>query len=228
MKIKTYLNTIKKEVESKSFNIWIGISLGNKYFTKENIKKYILWALENTKDDIAVLIGDKIHAINYEIRNNYTRERALQVALRKGQEIKQAVSKIVNQLPKDKQDKVHILSWKDIENNEDYKYFRNEILKEFKNNPTFHKRIIAISKENTVFKFTEEEFEKLSSYVLSELPLFVNGLRFKRKIYNLIPYPGIGKIDLLTMDLLKGKSFPELTKRLKIKHKTAILEAYVD
>jgi len=228
MEIKTYLNTTKEEVESKSFNIWIGISLGNKYFTKENIKKYILWALENTKEDVVILIADKIHAINYQIRNKYTKERAMQVALRKGQEIKQSVSKIIKQLPEKKQNKIHILLWNNIENDPDYKSIKNIIFNEFKVNPIFHKRIVEISKENMKFKFTEEEFEKLSFYVLNELPLFIKGVKYNKKVYNLIPYPGLGKIDYLTIDLLEGKSFPELTKKLKVENKTAILEAYVD
>ncbi len=32
MRIIKYLGTSKEEVEAKKFNIWIGISLGNKYF----------------------------------------------------------------------------------------------------------------------------------------------------------------------------------------------------
>ena len=87
---------------------------------------------------------------------------------------------------------------------------------------------MEIPKENKSFKFTEEEFKKLSFYALNELPLFIKGIKYDKKIYNLIPYPGLGKIDYLTIDLLEGKSFPELTKKLKIKNKSAILEAYVD
>ena len=118
--------------------------------------------------------------------------------------------------------------WDDIERNSDFKSTKNIILNEFKVNPIFHKRIVEIPKENKSFKFTEEEFKKLSFYALNELPLFIKGIKYDKKIYNLIPYPGLGKIDYLTIDLLEGKSFPELTKKLKIKNKSAILEAYVD
>jgi tRNA-dependent cyclodipeptide synthase len=227
MRIKTYLNTNKKEIENKKFNIWIGISFGNKYFTKNNIKEYILWALEHTREDVAVLIADKIHAINYELRNHYTKQRALQVALRKGQEIKESISKIIRELPKEQQKRIDILLWKDIENNEEYKLAKKNILQEFKTNPLFHKKIVEISKENLAFKFNDEEFEKLSSYVLNELPIFIKGVRYEMKVFDLIPYPGLGKIDELAIDLLKGKTFPELTKKLKINLKIAILEAYV-
>ena len=69
MKIKKIFNTTKKEIESKKFNIFIGISLGNKWFTKENLQEYLNWALENTKEKVLILIADKIHIINYNVRN---------------------------------------------------------------------------------------------------------------------------------------------------------------
>ncbi len=111
MIIKSFLNCNEQDIKSKKFNIFIGISLGNKYFSTENTRKYILWALENTKDTILVLIADKIHALNYEIFNDYTRERALQVALRKGEEIERLIQKLVHSLPKDKQPLIKICRW---------------------------------------------------------------------------------------------------------------------
>ena len=87
MKIKTFLNTDLKEIMSKKFNIFIGISLGNKYYSKGNIKDYILWALKNTNKGVLVVVADEIHAINYRVLNNYSLERARKVALKKGDEI---------------------------------------------------------------------------------------------------------------------------------------------
>ena len=77
MRIEQYVNTTKDEVESKKHNIWIGVSLGNKYFTKENIRKYIEWALQHTKDSVLVLIGDDIYAINIEVLAGRSKAGAL-------------------------------------------------------------------------------------------------------------------------------------------------------
>ena len=71
MKIVTYLNTTKEEVESNKYNIWFGISLGNRYFSKENLKEYIPWLVRHTKDHVLVVIGDSIHAINIEVLDGY-------------------------------------------------------------------------------------------------------------------------------------------------------------
>ena len=74
MGIQQLFNTTKKDIESKKYNIFIPICLGNKFFTKKNTKKYLLWAIDHTKDKVLVLIADKIQAINYDVRNNNTEE----------------------------------------------------------------------------------------------------------------------------------------------------------
>ncbi len=48
------------------------------------------------------------------------------------------------------------------------------------------------------------------------------------KKYLLQPYPRLGEVDKLLMDLQNGVSFPELTKKLKITDKFATIEAYTD
>lgn len=229
--IKTYLNCSKQEIQSKKFNIFVGISLGNKYFTKENIKKYILWALENTKDDVLVLIADKNHAINYDVFNGYNPERALQVALRKGIETEESVKKIVRGLPKEKHHLIKVCKWEDARKSPYYQNKIKNFLNEFQNNSKFHDFIIQIIKENLNAKadnLNSEELDKLALYVLDELPIILNGVEFEGKIYDLHPYPGLSSLDDLFMNLQTGKMFPKLAKMLEIKNKIAEVEAYVE
>jgi tRNA-dependent cyclodipeptide synthase len=231
MKIKKYLNTNGEEVKSKKFNIFIGISLGNKYFTKENIKKYITWALENTRDNVLVLIADKNHAINYEVLNGYGPQRALQVALRKGEETEDSVKKIVRGLPKEKHHLIKICKWDDAKKSTYYQDKIKIILNEFSENTKFHDFIIKIVQENLNAKaegLNLEQLEKLSLYVLDELPILLNGVEFEGKIYNLHPYPGLSCLDDLLMGLQNGTMFPKLAKMLEIENKIAEVEAYVD
>jgi len=231
MEIKTYLNCSEQEIQSKKFNIFVGISLGNKYFTKENIKKYILWALENTKDDVLVLIADKNHAINYEVLNGYNPERALQVALRKGIETEESVRKIVRGLPKEKHHLIKVCKWEDARKSSYYQDKIKIFLDEFQNNSKFHDFIIQIIKENLNAKsdnLNSNELDKLALYVLDELPIILNGVKFEGKIYDLHPYPGLSSLDDLFMNLQTGKMFPKLAKMLEIKNKIAEVEAYVD
>lgn len=231
MLIKTYLNCTEQDIKSKKFNIFIGISLGNKYFTKENIKKYLLWALENTKEDVLVLIADKNHAINYQVLNGYNSERALQVALRKGIETEDSIKKIVRGLPKEKHPLIKICKWDDARKSIYYKNKIKIFLNEFKENNKFHNLIIKIVQENLNAKaegLNLEQLEKLSLYVLDELPILLNGVEFEGKIYDLHPYPGLSCLDDLLMGLQNGTMFPKLTKMLEIENKIAEVEAYVE
>jgi tRNA-dependent cyclodipeptide synthase len=231
MLIKTYLNCTEREIQSKKFNIFVGISLGNKYFSNENIKKYIIWALKNTKDDVLVIIADKNHAINYEVLNAYNPDRSLQVALRKGLEIEESVKKIVRGLPKEKHHLIKICRWEDARKSSYYQDKIKIFLNEFQENSKFHDFIVKIVQENLGNKaeiLDLEQLEKLALYVLDELPILLNGVEFEEKIYDLHPYPGLSCLDDLLMNLQNGKVFPKLTKILEIKNKIAEVEAYVE
>ena len=231
MKIKSFLNTNNKEIKSKKFNIFIGISLGNKYFSKGNIKDYILWALEHTKDGVLVVIADKIHAINYQILNKYNPNRALDVAVKKGDETEASIKKIINNLPKEKQGRVRIARWDDVRKSKYYKDKIKIIEKEFHKNKEFHDFILKIVRENLGSRVKDlnlEEVESLAQYVLDEIPIILNKVEFDGKSYDLHPYPGLSLMDDLLMGLQKKEFFPALAEKLDIKNKIAIVEGYAD
>lgn len=231
MRIVKYLNTNEEEVKLKRYNIFIGISLGNKYFSKEHIRKYIFWALENTKESVLVLIADKIHSINYEVLNGYKQERAIQVALRLGLEVEESIKKIVRSLPKEKRNLVKICKWEDAINSSYYIEKIKIFLKEYNENKEFRDFIIKIVQENLGEKaknLEKEKLEKLALYILDELPILLNGVEFEDKVYNLHPYPGLSCLDDLLIGLQEGRMFNNLAKKLEIKNKIAIIEAYVD
>jgi predicted acetyltransferase len=54
----------EEELNSKLFNIFIGISLGNKFLNKEIAEKYLRFCLEKTKEKVLVLIADEIDCVN--------------------------------------------------------------------------------------------------------------------------------------------------------------------
>jgi len=175
MKITTCLNTTEKEVLAKKFNIIIGISIGNKYFTKENIRDYLLWAVKNTKEKVAILIPDKIHAVNYEVRSGYKKERSLKRAINEGEKIENIAKDIIEELPFEKHSVMSILKWEDIET-EEYKRRVSVLYDEFKDNSKFRNEIIEIVKEYcNSEKLTDCDYEKLATYPLEELPMLVCG-----------------------------------------------------
>lgn len=226
MKITTYLNTTENEIADKKFNVLIGISIGNKYFSKENIRGYLLWAVENTKEKVAVLIPDKIHAVNYEVRSGYKKERAQRRAVREGEKIAMMIQDILNELPPEKHMLVKILKWKDIENDE-HKRMTSILYDEFKRNQRFREDILGIVKEYcNLEKLTDCDYEKLAAYPLEELPMLVCGITHEGIEYNLLPYPGFSRIDDLKIGLQEGTLYPEISKKLAIKNKLRLIEAY--
>lgn len=177
MKIGECLGTTKEEVESKKFNIWIGISLGNKYFTKENIEKYILWALEHTKEDVLIVIADRLYAIKLEFLDNYNKLRAFRVASRYGDDKEREINEILTKIPKEKMKLVKVARFKDIINTKYYEC-RLELLEEYyKKNKEFHDYIVEIVKEiyGTKKTLSDERIDSLAGYALKEIPIFLNG-----------------------------------------------------
>jgi tRNA-dependent cyclodipeptide synthase len=220
VKIAAYLNTNEKEINSKRFDVWIGISLGNKYFSKENLKEYILWAIENTRKNVNVLIADELHAINLEILNGYRKERALNKTKRMSDKIEKEIVEIINGISKP----IKILRWTDITNSSEYDKKLRVIRQEFKSDRKFHDNIFEIIKENPKAQsknLSDDELENLSEYVIQELPFFITN-------EGVLPYPGMGKLDRLLIGLQRENLFPKLSKELKITKYLRPLEAYVD
>lgn len=228
MRIATYLNTSKQEVFAKKLNIIIGVSLGNKYFTKEHILDYLLWSVENTKEKVTVLIPDKIHAVNYEVRSGYNNKRAEKKAQREGGKIKNIVEEIINGFSTEQKVMVNILKWEEIET-ENHKRMVAIFYDEFINNPKFKKDILDIVKEYFCSeKLANCDYEKLATYVLEELPMLVAGIEYEGIKYDLLPYPGISKIDYLKIGLQESTIYPELSKKLNITNKLRLIEAYAE
>lgn len=227
MRIATYLNTTEEEILAKKFNIVVGISLGNKDFTRGLVRGYLLWAIENTKEKVLVLIPDKIHSVNYEIKNGYKKERACKLSAREGEKVEKMVKEILDEFKPEKSALVTISKWEEIETDE-YKRMVSIFYDEFKNNVKFKNEIIGIVKESIKSdKLTEIDYERLAIYVLEELPFLICGAESDGIVFGLQPYPGISKIDHLTVDLQDGLRFPDITHKLSIRNKLRHIEAYI-
>jgi tRNA-dependent cyclodipeptide synthase len=235
MRIANYLNVTEKEIQNKQHNIWIGISLGNKYFTKENIREYILWAIDNTKDEVLVVIADALHAINLEVLDHRSPDRAFKKAVRIGDEKNKEIQEIIDTLPENKKNKVRVVRWKDILNHESYKRNLELIKNEYKTNPDFRALILEITKSGRsdraerISKMNNTELDRLVDYVLHELPPFVDGVQGYDQdlIYTVIPYPGLNKLNELAVGLSNKTLFLDLAQKLNLTHSIGIIEAYV-
>lgn len=237
MLLQRCLGIKKEDICKKIHNIWIGISLGNAYFTKEHIKEYILWALDNTADSVLIVIADRIHAINIEVLDGYKKKHAFDVALRKGDEKEQEVRDIIKELPASSQKMIHIAKFREMTNTKYHDYRLEVLFDAYKNDHHFHEYIVNIVYENSKVAYksrTIEEIDNLATYVLRELPVFLNGAKigglpeYGGKTYSLIPYPGLGLIDELLIGLQEKTLFPDLAEKLYITDPIAIVEAYCE
>jgi len=225
MKIQKTLNTTKEEIESKKFNIFIGISLGNKWFTKENLREYLNWALEHTKDKVLFWVGDKIQAINYNVRNkNHSKyNNNNNRALKNGLKIKEMLKELIFELPKEKQNKIKILRWEEYEKFDAFdKKYTPIIYNEFETNPKFLFEILQLIKQlRTDRKFSDEEYLELSKYLLEEFVGSYSGINYELNYYGMYLYPKESLLHHFIEKLQQGKMFPELNKKLS-KEKVAL------
>jgi len=230
VKINRLIGATEEEVNSRKFNIFIGISLGNKWFTKENIKEYILWSLDKTRRDILVFVADGLHAINYQYKDHYSWERALGRAERVGDKYIEIIKEIINELPDEKKKLITLIRWADLENSEGYEEDQKIIYDEFENNLEFKEFILNIVR-SSVSKiadriFKDEEIEGLANYVLRELTLFLKGANYKGIRYDMHPYPSFTLINDLSEKMQSGEIFQELYEKLG-RPKAAIVELEV-
>ena len=232
IRIENYLNTTRQEVEDKSFNIWIGISLGNKYFTKKHIRTYIQWALEYTKTNVLVVISDVLHAINLQILDKKSSISALRKARNMGDAKYSEVAEVISELSPEAQNKIYVVRWGDITNTEQYQHNLETVKNEYVLDREFREHIRHIvrngrqDRTERIDQLTEQELDELCGYVLNEIPLFINGVQLNSTLYTLIPYPGLTELDELFIGLQNKNLFPRLAEKLKITNKIAILDAY--
>jgi tRNA-dependent cyclodipeptide synthase len=164
--------------------------------------------------------------INYEVKSGYSKAKAERTVFREAEKINNIIKEILNEFPLQKRSLIQVLKWEDIET-ENYKFMVKILYQEFNKNDKFRNIIIDIVKENIKsLNLTDSDYEKLAEYVLNELPMLISGVEYKGILYELLPYPGISKIDYLAIDLQEGKTFEKINKKLKIKNKLRIIEAY--
>lgn len=231
VRIASYLNITPEEIAACSRNIYIGISLGNKYFTREHVADYIQWAVLNTKDRVGVIIADTIHAINIEVFNDDTPARAMRRALRIGDEMSEMIRGIINELPSVDAARVTFARWNEVEAEPEFQRKLRCIMQEWKENSEFREYVLAVFREYAQARggeLTSEQVEYGCNYLLRELPTFLGGLQLHGVTYSLHPYPATTPFAKLTIAIQNGEMFSDLAEKLGLVDKIAIIEAYAE
>lgn len=204
-------------LEQRQYNIGVGISLGNKWFSPENIVEATKWALSHTREHVVIYVADTIHAINLSVRNKVSLERARRIAVRYGHEL---MTKVQEEVPKhlsqEEISKIIYATWDDIDNTA-YRAKVNYLYGLYESNTEF-KRCIQdvvhgwVAKEARAFR--EDEIEKFGTYILEELPEVSGRVPIKGIVYEAYAYPCDGELTQLVEKLQKGEMFPEIKQNI--------------
>lgn len=227
IKIKGVKGVDLTEVTRKEHNIWIGISLSNKIFTKDNIRLLIEFALSYTKEKVLIWIPGRMHATNYYI-DRVSRADALKRAFLDEDKCKEMVWEILKDFSPEEIEKVVVANYEDTCTPKHIKQ-KEIFLREFSKRGKFYDDVIEIVAEIIESRgrtYSKERAESLALYVISELPMFVDGVQVNGDptMYTVIPYPGFGKIDDLEIAIVEGSKYPELSMNLNLSNRVGIMD----
>lgn len=228
MEIKSIFGTTETKIQSKSHNPFFGISVNNRYFTKESIEAYLKWMLLIAKEAILVIIADDTQAINEEVFSRLTAGEALLKARKKGMEVEQKVLAALRNVSDDERIKISIVHWQDLKSSIlDEKLM--ELQKEYKDDSAFRGYILRHVTTNLGSRsdsMSEQELDRLSDYLLSEIALVLTEIQYGGQEYDLNPYPGVTTSQMF-YELQEGALFPKIAPGTSVK-KSCFVEAYSD
>jgi tRNA-dependent cyclodipeptide synthase len=237
--VMKYFNVTQEEIEKKLFNIFVGISLGNKFLTLQLAKKHVKWAHYYTKDNALILIADKIDVVNWMVFNKLNLKEAEKKVRNKAWGIKGLFDKAIRTLAREENDptyitKVYIVFWEDVTNNEGYKHLKEILTQEYKENKDFRNQVLYfVNKyiERRGLKPSEisnKDKDKLADYILSELPTLIGGILWNNTLYNLCLYPTYieSGMSQFVLDIRSGKYFD--ASKLLLRQICVLVEDYLE
>lgn len=202
----------RQDLESKRYNIGVGISLGNKWFNAGNIMELIRWAFKYTRESVVVYVADSIHAINLEVRKEWKTARAQQVADRKGTELLENLKREIEVgFSEEEQRNIVFAKWNDLDSSNQEKVSFCYTYAE--SNHLFRRQIVDIvrsfvSKESA--NFTDKEISRLSDYIIEELPEQICRMRIKGIMVDALVYPHCSELTQFFEHIKQGTIFPEI------------------
>ncbi|MEW5733579.1 MAG: tRNA-dependent cyclodipeptide synthase [Thermodesulfobacteriota bacterium] len=227
MQFESFFNTTADEIGSGKWNPYLGISINNKAFNAEYLRKYAEWATGVARERAAILVVDVIQRINNLIFNKCKPLPAIEKAFQKADVILALCREAACALPEEKAGRLVILEWPDIVHDETFLYNLNVLKKAFDEESEFKDKLVSITRRNLgsiVERLNEVQVEMLSHYILNELPELISGFAHNGVHYNLNVYPG--KIASIYSELLECDFFHAILARLRIIGEIACVEAY--
>jgi len=229
-----YFHVTQEEIDKKLFNVFVGISLGNKLLTPELAEKYVKWAHINTKDNAVILIADDIDTANWVVFRGLSQKEAEEKVRQKGYGMKGMFDKAIRNLAREENDptyiaNVHIIFWSDIRN-KGYDHLKEILAEEYKTNKEFREQVLYFVDKYIELRDAEvsnEDKDKLADYIISELPTLLGGIYWNDTLYNLVLYPTYvdSGMSQFVLDIRGGKYFN--ASKLQLRQLCVLVEDYL-
>lgn len=224
-------NATHDELSRKKHHVFIGISVGVKPMSYVMALSYLEWAEKHSTGIVQILIADEITYFNYLVFSHFTKTGALARAIRDGDKYQEFFDKILDQFPRERQERFKIIRWKDIQSSR-FQILLKKVVEEFEMNSSFRETILPfVDKyiEDRHRFLTHEKKILLSQYLLHELPVLLDGIHVDGVHYNLILYPTYKHSGMseLVAAIQAGNKFTSLTNGFDLK-KTIMVESIID
>jgi tRNA-dependent cyclodipeptide synthase len=214
--IEALLNVSLEEITRRDYPVFIGISLGNPFFRDPaNLKAYIQWGLMYTKGQLAIIIPDTLHAINWSVLHGLEDSQALLKSQQQKKEVKQLIHGLTLRYFGQEADRLVFVDFGDtIQKDPQYQQVYQILYDCFYGESVdqkFRERVSNIVRNNFAAKNLEEhQLEELAQYIIGELPLLICGFGLEDHHFCLLPYPGLADLDQLVLDIQQGAILPQL------------------
>lgn len=222
------------EFYKKKYNIFIGISISNKKITSEMALNYLRWAVENTKEKVAVIIADELNVVNYEILDKYSRSKSEKRAQVVGEQFEKLFENAKEKLDSTGKNKVKIYRWKEVKNNFQYQKVKNFLEKQYNQDAEFKSAVLYFTKKYIEKKgkiiTDEDRLDKLSSYIIGELPTLLEGIDVNETHYRLCIYPTYSDSSMSEFAMNLHEQKLKIGRELKrlLKSKAVLVEAWLN
>ncbi len=217
MKLYKVRSGEERLVYNKSYNIGVGISLGNKWFSVENILGLIEWSLKYTKDFVIVYVADSIHAINIEVRNRKSQQKALEVASKLGDKVLMEVKILADKkFSSEELAKIKYAKWDKLMTPEFQKKL-DFLSDKYKADKDFREEIIELINGFTKDEnrnFSLEDKTRLGEYVIAEFPEILSRVPISGLVFDAYVYPFDSKLVEFVENIQKGSIFPEIKEKI--------------
>lgn len=216
MELYTIRGGTKDKLNNREYTIGIGISIGNKWFTPDNIFELIKWSLDKSKDKVVVYVADSIHAINISVRSRRNMDAARRLALKAGEDIFVKVKDKIKELPSEQINRLLFVKWNEIIDdgyNKKLEYLRDL----YSGNSSFKETIHSIVRSHTSNEnreFSNDDINTLGLYIIEELPECINRVKMQGVIVDAYVYPFDGELTRLIEQIQNGDIFPEIRENI--------------